>query len=144
MPKSFSFFNRRKNVFQPNLSRQRQPYSGPISSEKLNLFYDQFVLDTARLKNKIEEISLKIEEIKTLSDNDLESSTPGYYFDSDLQMTIYTQKIYFDEVYESYVLEAATPYLNTMVEFFKPGVNSSKISFLKSKLDNLEKTINIE
>lgn len=144
MSKVFSFFNRRKNIFQPNLSRQRQPYSGPISSEKLNLFYDQFVVDVARLDNKVQEISSKIEEIKSLCDNDLESATPGYYFDGDLEMTIYTQNIYFDEVPESYVVESATPYLKNMVEFFKPGVNSSKISLLKSKLDYLEKTINIE
>lgn len=142
MPKSYSFFNRRENIFQPNITRQRISYNGPISSEKLNLYYDQLRLDFGRLDLKIDEIEQYIEQIKDLLENNLDLATPGYYLDEELLMTIYGQIITYDQEAEEYSVEAATPYYLDSLEFYSNAVNSSKISMLRSKLDDLEKKIN--
>lgn len=141
MPKSYSLFNRRKNIFQPNFLRQRQVYNGPISSEKLNLFNDQFVVDVARLVKNSDEISEKIEEINQLYENNLDSATPGYYIDSSLSMTIYSTEIYFDENTSNYVVQSATPHYLDELTYYKPAIISSKISLLKNKLDEIEKKL---
>lgn len=144
MPKMYSLFNRRQNIYQPNISRNRQPYSAPISSEDLNLYYDQFVVDVARLKNNISAIDEKIEEIVSLRSDSIDQETPGYYTNNEIDFTIYTQKITYDDISEEYIIESATPYFEDILSFYKPGILSSKISLLEDKLDNLEKTINIE
>jgi hypothetical protein len=140
----FSLFNRRKNIYQPNITRNRQPYSAPLSSENLNLYYDQFIVDVARLRNNISLIDSKIEEIISLRSDDIDQATPGYYINNEIDFTIYTQKITYSDLSEEYVIESATPYFEDILSFYKPGILSSKISLLEDKLDNLEKTINIE
>lgn len=140
----YSLFNRRKNIYQPNLSRNRQPYSAPISSEALNLYYDQFVMDVAKLGQNIDSINSKIEEIVSLRSDDLNQATPGYYTDASIDFTIYTQQITYDNQLEEYVVESATPYFEDILSFYKPAILSSRLSMLEDKLDFLEKTINIE
>lgn len=144
MAKLFSIFNRRENIFQPIFTRNRQEYNAPISSEKMNLLNDQFVVDVARLSIHAENIGEKINEANELNFMNLESSTPGYYYSDDILMTIYGQKIYFDPMTEDYQIVSATPYYLDSIEFYSPAINSSKISNLFSKIYNLEKTINIE
>ena len=144
MTKMYSMFNRRENIFQPNLVRNRQPYSGPISSDRLNLFYDQFIVDVARLEKRSEEINSKIEEIVDLRSDNLDQATPGFFSDEDIEMTIYGQKISYDRDAENYLVNSATPYYEDTLSFYKPVILSSTISFLEDKLDILEKTINIE
>jgi hypothetical protein len=141
MPKSYSFFNRRENIFEPNITRQRIPFNGPISSERLNLYYDQMRLDLGRLGKNIQEIEATINDIKDLIENNLDLATPGYYLDENLLMTIYGQVITYDGTAEEYVIEGATPYYLDPLEYYSNAVNSSKITLLKSKLNDLEKKI---
>jgi hypothetical protein len=144
MGKIYSLFNKRTNIFEPILSRDRQPYSAPISSESLNLHLDQFIVDISRLRNNVDKIETKIEEVKLLISNQVDQATPGYYEDSSLLMTIFSQNIIYDEDSESYIVESATPYYEDILSFYKPEIVSSNIEFLKNKLNILEKTINIE
>jgi len=144
MPKMYSLFNRRKNIFQPNLLRNRQSYNGPISSQNLNLFNDQFVVDAARLSDKASEIEDKIEEVVQLRSDSLNQATPGFYSNQEIDFTIYTQIVNYDRENEEYIVSSATPYFQDNLSFYKPTFLSSKISLLEDKLDNLEKTINVE
>lgn len=141
MSKSYSLFNRREIIFQPNLTRQRIPFNGPVSSEMLNLYYDQLVLDIARLSKNIELIESLLDEANNLTDSNLDSATPGYYVDNNLSMTIYGQKISYDDIAHNYVVQSSTPYYQYKLNFVSPAMNSSRISFLKSKLDYLEKKL---
>lgn len=120
----------------------RQSFNAPISSEKINLFNDQFVVDVSRLSDKTSELDQKLEEANSFNFIDSESATPGYYSFDSLNMTVFGQKISYSSISESYVIQSATPYLNHQIEFYAPGINSSKVSFLSRKLDELEKTIN--
>lgn len=142
MPKSYSFFNRRENIFEPNITRQRIPYNGPISSERLNLYYDQLRLDFARLGKNINDIEAIIETIKDLMENNLDLATPGYYLDENLLMTIYGQIVTYDQEAEEYSVNGATPFYLDSLEFYSNAVNSSKLSMLRSKLDDLQKKLN--
>ena len=144
MGKLYSLFNRRKNTIQPNLSRQRLNYNGPIESEILNLYYDQFYLDIARLSKNAAMLESKIDEVNDLCDGALTAATPGYYVDEDILMTLYGQKISYDRQEEEYIISSATPYYNTSLTFYKTAINSANISKLNKKLDNLEKIINIQ
>lgn len=76
MAKLFSLFNRRQNVIEPNVSRQRQQLNGPIDSKKINLYFDQFVLDIARLDKNIGDLNSLYDEVASILDARLESSTP--------------------------------------------------------------------
>lgn len=144
MAKMYSKLNRRKTIYQPNLSRNRQPYAAPIPSEFLNLFYDQFVMDVARLRENINDINSKIEEIIELRDESFDAATPGYYLNNDILFTVYTQEIKYNRETEEYELESATPYYESPLSFYKPAILSSKILVLEDKLNFLEKTINVE
>ena len=143
MPYSYSLFNKRENIFQPNFTRNRQPYSGPISSEMLNLHNDQLILDAARLAKNIDNIELKIQEINSLIEVDLDSATPGYYINGDIDMTIYGQKVIYDREEDEYVVSELELFNEDYLQYYKPLVVSSKVSMLMSKLDNIEKNINI-
>lgn len=76
MAKLFSIFNRRKNTVQPLLSRQRQAFKGSIDSEKINLYFDQFLVDIARLHKNLENLSNSYSEVSNLLDSRLDSATP--------------------------------------------------------------------
>jgi len=144
MAKTYSLFNKRKNTFQPNITRQRTPFNGPISSNALNLYYDQLMLDIARLSKNTENIYGAIAEISDLCDNSLDSATPGYYIDQLLSMTIYGQKVTYDKVNEEYDVVSTNTFNNSALHFYKNGINSSKISLLKKKLDDLEKITDLQ
>jgi hypothetical protein len=144
MPYTYSDVNRRENIVQPNLTRQRMPYSGPISSEKFNLFNDQFIVDVARLLKNTEDIESKISEAYSFLELDLEAATPGYYINGDIDMTINTQHVYYDQSLEVYVIDENQPYLDDYLQFFKSPLLSSKIHFLVSKLNDLEKNKSTE
>lgn len=144
MSRTYSLFNKRTNIYEPNLSRQRQPFSGPISSEALNLFYDQFVVDAARLDNNIKNINDKIDDLISLRSEFLDQATPGYYIEQDLDCTIYTQVIKYDNTTEQYTVQSATPYYNSAITYYGLGTAASKIALLSSKLDGLEKILNTE
>lgn len=76
MGKLFSLFNRRQNVIEPNISRQRQPLNAPIDSNKINLYFDQFILDVARLDKNLKDLDSSYDEVADLLDSRIESATP--------------------------------------------------------------------
>jgi hypothetical protein len=135
---SYSENNKRENIFEPLLSRQRLVYKGPIPSGVINLFNDQIFVDFKRLNQKADDLDSKIQDIGALSKNDLNLATPDYYLNEDLLMTLYSQQISFDSLAQEYVVTDATPYYNDSLMFNKPQLNSSIISFLNKKLDIIE------
>ncbi len=76
MGKLFSLFNRRQNVIEPNISRQRQPLNAPLDSRKMNLYFDQFVVDISRLDKNIDKLNDTYNEVAELLDAKLDSATP--------------------------------------------------------------------
>lgn len=58
------------------MSRQRMPYKGSISSEKINLHLDQFVADIARLHARLEDLNSSYNEVANILDARLDSATP--------------------------------------------------------------------
>jgi hypothetical protein len=109
----------------------------------LNLHNDQLILDAARLAKNIDNIELKIQEINSLIEVDLDSATPGYYINGDIDMTIYGQKVIYDREEDEYVVSELELFNEDYLQYYKPLVVSSKVSMLMSKLDNIEKNINI-
>lgn len=76
MGKLFSFFNRRQNVIEPITTRQRQPLNAPLDSKKINLYFDQFVVDVSRLDKNIDQLNNLYDEVAELLDAKLDSATP--------------------------------------------------------------------
>ena len=76
MGKLFSLFNRRQNVIQPAVTRQRQSLNAPISSQNINLYFDQFVVDISRLDKNIGSLNTLYNEVANLLDGRLDSATP--------------------------------------------------------------------
>ena len=76
MGKLFSLFNRRQNVMQPAVTRQRQPLNAPISSQNINLYFDQFVVDISRLDKNIDSLNVLYDEAANLLDARLDYATP--------------------------------------------------------------------
>jgi hypothetical protein len=59
-------------------------------------------------------------------------------------MTIYGQKVTYDKVDEEYDVTSLNRFDGSTLQFYKNGINSSKISLLKKKLDDLEKITDIQ
>lgn len=59
-------------------------------------------------------------------------------------MTIRRQKITYDKVNEEYDVVSSNSFDNNPLQFYKNGINSSKISLLKKKLDDLEKITDLQ
>lgn len=135
---SHSDFNKRENIFEPNLQRHRLTYRGPIPSSVLNLSNDQFLLDINKLKSKLDVLSNQIDNISTMLGNNLYAATPDYYLNEDLKMTIYSQNIYYDEDSNEYIVEQSTPYFNESLRFEKFQKNSAHIDWLMRKLSLIE------
>jgi predicted patatin/cPLA2 family phospholipase len=76
MGKLFSLFNRRQNVIEPSVTRQRQPLNAPLDSKKINLYFDQFVVDVSRLDSNIDKLNASYDEVAELLDAKLDSATP--------------------------------------------------------------------
>ena len=102
------------------------------------------MLDIARLSKNTDKIYDAISEVSDLCDNSLDSATPGYYIDQLLSMTIYGQKVTYDKVNEEYDVVSLNVFNNSALHFYKNGINSSKISLLKKKLDDLEKITDLQ
>lgn len=135
---SYSEFQRRRNIIEPNLTKSRLIYKGPVSSGLLNLSNDQLLLDLNRLKLGIDRLNQNIAQISQMTGNDLYAATPDYYTDEDLKMTIYSQSIRYDESSESYEVTQSTPSYLSDLTFEKFHINSAKISWLSQKLNIIE------
>ncbi len=144
MAKSYSEFNRRETVFEPNLIRQRLNFMGPIPSEILNLYYDQFVLDYNILNIHAEELLSKINDLNKSYGSNMSSATPDYYTESSIDATVILNSIYFDRQSRNYILSEATPFYQADLTINKVGINSSKLSKLMSKMLMLENLIGKE
>lgn len=135
---SYSENNRRENIFEPLLNRQRLAYKGPVSSASLNLASDQFFMDVKRLDQKTELLQDLINQASQMSRNDMDSATPDYYLNEELLMTFYTRYIEYNEATQGYVIESATPNYNDTVSFNKSQINSALITQMHRKLDIIE------
>jgi hypothetical protein len=135
---SYSNFNRRENIFEPSVQKNRLTYKGPVPSSLINLFNDQFLLDVNRLKKKIDELNESLEYISQMTGNDLNLATPDYYLNEELLMTIYSQEVSYDESSEDYLITSSTPYYEDSLYFEKFNKNSGMISFLSAKLASIE------
>lgn len=138
---SYFEFQRRKNIIEPNLTKSRLIYKGPVSSGILNLSNDQLLMDINRLKAGIDMLNQNVVQISRMTGNDLYASTPDYYSDEDLKMTIYSQSITYDESNESYEVTQSTPSYLSDLTFEKFHSNSAKISWLSQKLNIIEDAI---
>lgn len=76
MAKLFSIFNRRQNIIEPAMIRQRQSINAPLVSKNMNLYFDQFVVDVARLDKNIDNLNNLYDEVATMLDARLDSATP--------------------------------------------------------------------
>lgn len=141
MAKTYIDKAKRQTVFEPNISRQRMPYKGPIPSHVLNLYYDQFVVDCARLAKQAEQLESSLYQISKDYSNVFDSATPDYYIDSNILATIYLNYTTYNESTSQYSANSATPYNNSIFNVNKQMINSSKISRMIHKLSMLEDLI---
>lgn len=139
MEKSYSKINRREVFLEPNLIRQRLAFRGPIPSHVLNLYYDQFIVDCARLAKLTNEVSSKTDKISEDYASDFSLSTPNYYIDEDLSSKIYYTYKYYDQNQNEQTVNKE--HFLSNLTFQKYGINSSKINYLNHKLKMLEDLI---
>jgi hypothetical protein len=139
MTKSYSELNRKNLVLEPNLSRQRLTFRGPIPSNVLNLYYDQFVVDCARLSKMADELSAEADQISIDYANDFSLATPDYYIDTDLSSRVYNTYSYYDHNQDEQTVNTESFLEN--LEFKKYGINSSIINLLNNKINMLEDLI---
>ena len=136
MTKSYSELNRKNLVLEPNLSRQRLAFRGPIPSNVLNLHYDQFVVDCARLSAMADELSSEANQLSIDYANDFSLATPDYYIDADLSSKVYNTYSYYDYNQDEQTVNTESFLEN--LEFKKYGINSSIINLLNNKINMLE------
>ena len=141
MAKTYVDKSKRETVFEPNISRQRVPYKGPVPSGMLNLYYDQFVVDCARLAKQAETLESSLTQISKDYSNVFETATPDYYIDSSILATVYLNYTTYDQDLNQYSTNSATPYNNSIYNVNKQMINSSKISRMIHKLNILEDLI---
>ena len=136
MTKSYSELNRKNLVLEPNLSRQRLAFRGPIPSSVLNLHYDQFVVDCARLSVMADELSAEANQLAIDYANDFSLATPDYYIDTELSSKVYNTYSYYDHNQDEQTVNTESFLEN--LEFKKYGINSSIINLLNNKINMLE------
>jgi len=141
MAKTYVDKSKRETVFEPNISRQRLPYKGPVPSSMLNLYYDQFIVDSARLAKQAETLESSLAQISKDYSNVFETATPDYYIDSSILATVYLNYTTYDKNLNQYSTNSATPYNNSIYNVNKQMINSSKISRMIHKLNILEDLI---
>lgn len=141
MAKTYVDKAKRETVFEPNISRQRIAYKGVIPSHVLNLYYDQFVVDCARLAKQAEQLEASLYQISQNYSNVFDTDTPDYYIDSGINATIYLNYTSYNESLAQYSSNSATPYNNSVYNVNKQMINSSKISRMIHKLSMLEDLI---
>ena len=139
MAKSYSELNKRNLVLEPNLSRQRLAFKGPVPSTVLNLYYDQFIVDTARLSSLAETINSSADQLSEDYWTDFSVATPNYYIDDELSSMVYYTYKYYDSNLDEQTIEKENSMEN--LEFQKYGINSSRLSYLDHKIKMLEDLI---
>jgi hypothetical protein len=139
MTKSYSELNRKNLVLEPNLSRQRLSFRGPIPSNVLNLYYDQFVVDCARLSVMANGVEVEADKLSMDYANDFTLTTPDYYIDADLSSKVYNTYSYYDHNQDEQTVNTESFLEN--LEFKKYGINSSIINLLNNKINMLEDLI---
>jgi hypothetical protein len=139
MTKSYSELNRRDLVLEPNLSRQRIAFKGPVPSSVLNLYYDQFIVDCARLSQMAENVSVAADQLSEDYGSDFSAATPDYYIDSELSSMVYYSYKYYDLNQDEQTVNKE--HFMENLEFQKYGINSSKLSYLNHKIKMLEDLI---
>jgi hypothetical protein len=139
MTKSYSKLNRKNMVLEPNLSRQRLSFKGPIPSKVLNLYYDQFVVDCSRLSVMADEVDAEANQLSIDYANDFSLVTPDYYIDADLSSKVYNTYSYYDHNQDEQTVNTESFLEN--LEFKKYGINSSIINLLNNKINMLEDLI---
>jgi hypothetical protein len=139
MTKSYSKLNRKNMVLEPNLSRQRLSFKGPIPSKVLNLYYDQFVVDCSRLSVMADEVDAEANQLSIDYANDFSLATPDYYIDADLSSKVYNTYSYYDHNQDEQTVNTESFLEN--LEFKKYGINSSIINLLNNKINMLEDLI---
>lgn len=141
MTKSYSEKNKREIVYEPNLSRQRLSYLGPVPSHVLNLYYDQFVVDCAILNQKAEDLLFQINQLYEKYAANYDLATPNTFDETDLDATIYFNYINFDRDILDYTFGSSTPYYLDDVSFNTYAINSSKLSLIQEKVRLIEDLI---
>lgn len=141
MAKSYSEQNKRNTVYEPNLSRQRLPFMGPVPSSVLNLYYDQFIIDCARLNAKVDNLLNEIKSLSSKYSADYSLSTPNMYQEDGLEATIYFNYINFDRDSLDYTFGSSTPYYLDEVSFNTYAINSAKLFLAQDKLRIIEDLI---
>lgn len=141
MAKSYSEKNKRDTVYEPNLLRQRLPYLGPVPSHVLNLYYDQFVVDCARLNEKAEDLLFQINSLYEKYSSNYNLATPNMFTEEGLDATIYFNYINFDRESLDYTFGSSTPYYLDEVSFNTYAINSSKLSLIEDKIRIIEDLI---
>jgi hypothetical protein len=139
MAKSYSELNRKNLVLEPNLSRQRLAFKGPIPSNVLNLYYDQFAVDCARLSAMADEVTSRADQVSVDYANDFNLTTADYYIDADLSSKVYNTYSYYDHNQDEQTVDTVSFLEN--LEFKKYGFNSSIINLLNNKINMLEDLI---
>lgn len=141
MAKSYSEENKRDEIKEPNLSRQRLPFLGPIPSQVLNLHQDQFIVDCSRLDDNADNLTSLIYQLSVDYSSDFDLATPNTYSDQTLDATLYFNYINYDRELEDYTFSSSTPYYQEPLAFNTYGVNAAKIALMQSKIKNLEDLI---
>lgn len=141
MTKSYSEQNKRETIYEPNVSRQRLPFLGPIPSHVLNLLQDQLIVDFSRLDDNANMLNDIIQNVSVDYASDFNLATPNQYIDQDIQATLYFNHINYDRNEEDYVFSSSTPYYEDPLVFNKHGINSSKLALSHHKIKILEDLI---
>lgn len=141
MAKSYSEQNKRDTIQEPNLSKQRLPFMGPIPSQILNLHQDQFIVDCSRLNDKVNFLTDLIYQLSIDYSSDFNLATPNVYQDSSIDATLYFNYITYDRDLEDYAFSSSTPYYEDTLVFNKYGINSAKLSQIQGKIKTLEDLI---
>lgn len=141
MTKSYSEQNKRDTIQEPNISRQRLPFLGPIPSQILNLHQDQFRVDCSRLNDKVNFLTDLVYKLSVDYSSDFNLSTPNMYEDSDIDATVYFNYINYDRTLEDYAFLSSTPYYEDPLVFNKYGINAAKLSQIQNKIKILEDLI---
>jgi hypothetical protein len=141
MAKSYSEQNKRETIHEPNLSRQRLPFLGPIPSSVMNLHQDQFIVDCSRLERNAENIDNLVYNLSVNYSSDFNLATPNQYIDEEIEATLYFNYINYDREAENYTFSSSTPYYEDLLIFNKHGINSSKLALSQHKIKILEDLI---
>jgi hypothetical protein len=141
MTKSYSEENKRETIHEPNLSRQRLPFLGPIPSQILNLYQDQFIVDSSRLSDRADRLTDMVYSLSVDYSSDFNLDTPNQYRDQTIDATLYFNYINYDRELEDYTFSSSTPYYESSLIFNKYGINAASLALSQHKIKILEDLI---